>query len=624
MVIDRQMIEAAGVIELAEIFRLVPGFQVGHYHDYDGSRTVVTYHGLSDQYSRRMQVMIDGRSVYLPMIGGVNWNDLPVSINEIDRIEVTRGPNGAADGMNAFLGVIHIFTRHSSSEPGAEFSILHSDAGYRRSSGRYAAHHGALSYRLQLSGEASDGFDNSPPGLTNRPEQGELNDDFRTSRFNMRTDYQLGINDQLEFHLGGIKGPRQVGYSSNDPIISNRQHAQSYQLIRYRSLFSSSGEWGVSLSNSHHQQDYPTTDFYDFSGQLLEIPVDLSLSNHRQSLTLNYIDRWGEQLHYVVELEQRRDWVRGYDYVSSDAWIENRSRRLSLNLMWQPHERLTVNLGDMIENSDMVAQTHSPRVALTLDLPANHYLRLAQSSAYRAPTIMEESIDYGISHTLITQLLGIDKVPLFDSAGTIRPEQIKSLEVVVGAQVSHRLLYELRLFKDELTDLINFPDYDLPAPLDSISVQRAINGGNVEIKGAEIQLSWRPVKGQFYQISYAALQTRGWLANSINPQDNQITDQHDAAKYVPTDSWNLLIGYQLLPALNLGAAYSTISSQHYLAGDDTKGYKVADMTLNYQLGDKGAKGTITVRGRNLLGEYHDFEDETISKRNYSIEYTARF
>ena len=114
-VIDRQMIAASGVRNLSEVFRLAPGFQVGFE---SGHRHVVGYHGLADEFSRRLQVLIDGRSVYLPSFGGVSWSDLPIALDDIERIEVIRGPNAVTYGANSFLAIINITTRHSAADRG--------------------------------------------------------------------------------------------------------------------------------------------------------------------------------------------------------------------------------------------------------------------------------------------------------------------------------------------------------------------------------------------------------------------------------------------------------------------------------------------------------------------------
>ena len=119
-VIDREMIRASGFHELPDVLRLVPGFLVGHL---TGGITTVNYHALAEDNSRRMQVLVDGRSVYTPSFGGVDWSNLPIALEDVDRIEVIRGPNGATFGANAFLATINIITRHPSQDEGAAMAF---------------------------------------------------------------------------------------------------------------------------------------------------------------------------------------------------------------------------------------------------------------------------------------------------------------------------------------------------------------------------------------------------------------------------------------------------------------------------------------------------------------------
>ncbi len=108
-VIDRELIEASGVRELAEVLRLVPGMVVSQRSGWD---SVVSYHGTNRRNSRRMQVLIDGRSVYQAGLATIEWSDIPLAIEDIERIEITRGPDTAAYGANAFLGIINIISKH--------------------------------------------------------------------------------------------------------------------------------------------------------------------------------------------------------------------------------------------------------------------------------------------------------------------------------------------------------------------------------------------------------------------------------------------------------------------------------------------------------------------------------
>ena len=108
-IIDKDMIEAYDPHELIDVLRLVPGFQVVHP---SGFRASTSYHGLGGEFSARMQVQIDGRSVYSPILGHVEWTELPIEPEDIERIEVIRGPNAASYGANSFTAIVNIITHH--------------------------------------------------------------------------------------------------------------------------------------------------------------------------------------------------------------------------------------------------------------------------------------------------------------------------------------------------------------------------------------------------------------------------------------------------------------------------------------------------------------------------------
>ena len=76
-IISKEMIEAMGARNVPEILAIVPGFQSVYVY---GNEPVSTYHGLGDRFQRRFQVLIDNRSVYTPLYGGVAWANLPLSV----------------------------------------------------------------------------------------------------------------------------------------------------------------------------------------------------------------------------------------------------------------------------------------------------------------------------------------------------------------------------------------------------------------------------------------------------------------------------------------------------------------------------------------------------------------
>ena len=158
-VIDREMIEKSGARHIADLMRFVPGAIVGYE---DGNRPVVTLRGMAGVFVPGLQVLIDGVSVYSPIWGGMQWEELPIALSDIDRIEVIRGPNAALFGPNSFLGVINIITREPAADSGTRLEGNAGARGIADGTVRYASSDGAWRYRMTLGQRASNGFGARP------------------------------------------------------------------------------------------------------------------------------------------------------------------------------------------------------------------------------------------------------------------------------------------------------------------------------------------------------------------------------------------------------------------------------------------------------------------------------
>src|SRR5690606_18656887 len=128
----------------------------------------VSQHGTTFSDGRRMQVLVDGRSVYSIGLSDVKWTDLPLLLDDIERIEVTRGPNAAAYGANAFLGVINIITRDPRDSHGTALATRQGDGGVEDYQLRHAGHSDQAHWRLTLASRHDDGFDVRRDGITDR------------------------------------------------------------------------------------------------------------------------------------------------------------------------------------------------------------------------------------------------------------------------------------------------------------------------------------------------------------------------------------------------------------------------------------------------------------------------
>ena len=196
-VIDRAMIDASGFRTIADLFRLVPGMYVGYEN---GHFPIVAYHGSIEQYSHRMQVLVDGRSVYLPPFSSVNWEDIPLHIDDIERIEVIRGPAAASYGANSVQGVINIITRDASNARGNAVSVTKGNGGIADVSAHLGKTGADLDYRVTLAYRSDDGFDTQV-----------LNDGNTTRLANLRANYHPSLADSFDIQLGYNEGVRGEG-----------------------------------------------------------------------------------------------------------------------------------------------------------------------------------------------------------------------------------------------------------------------------------------------------------------------------------------------------------------------------------------------------------------------------
>ncbi len=123
-VITAEDIRRSGITILPELLRLAPGVQVARL---SSGSWAVGIRGFNDEYSNKLLVLVDGRSVYNVFYTGVFWDTLNVSVEDIERIEVIRGPGAAMWGTNAVNGVVNIITKSSKSSHGLDRSAAASD-----------------------------------------------------------------------------------------------------------------------------------------------------------------------------------------------------------------------------------------------------------------------------------------------------------------------------------------------------------------------------------------------------------------------------------------------------------------------------------------------------------------
>lgn len=592
-VIDRQMIDASGAVELTELFRLVAGFQVGHYHDVDGSRTVVTYHGNTNQYASRMQVLIDGRSVYTWATGGAEWTDMPISIDDVERIEVSRGPNGVTYGSNAFLGVINIITRYASEQQGQHLRMSLDDDAYREAVVRHAEVRDDFSYRITARVKEDDGFE---PYLKSNGTLYELNDDNKSTSMTLRVDYRGGVNDYWTFQAGGAAGERALGDHTDvlNPLRT-RDMVTHYQQVQWKHLFSSESE--VNFQFYHHLHDIEDI-FTTVPLPIEPFDVDFSARSERYDMELSHRFSPTDSTRLVWGGEFWQDKVIGGNFYGQTPHHENKTTRLFTNLEWQPGNRWVINMGDMMEQSDISGRLHSPRLAINRLVGDAGYIRASVGRAYRSATAIERFADFTLQTASGSLLLD-----LYDHDPNMLPEKIESSELSFGTD-SRNFRYEIKLFRE-----------DIESEIDAVSDESwpyshyiIMNVGNTRNEGGELQLLARS-EDAIVSVAYSHVRTRGRRLTEINPElwiDSEVS--------VPRHTISALLSTRISSGLWADINYYAASSMKYFAGDTLDPISTADFSIRKTFAYGKSTGEFKLIFKNILGSYADFEDETISER----------
>src|SRR5207302_9180666 len=114
-VVTQEDIRRSGLTTIPELLRLVPGLDVARVN---GNQWAISARGFNNQYANKLLVLVDGKAVYTPSFGGVFWNAQDVVLEDVDRIEVIRGPGATLWGANAVNGVINITTKSAKDTQG--------------------------------------------------------------------------------------------------------------------------------------------------------------------------------------------------------------------------------------------------------------------------------------------------------------------------------------------------------------------------------------------------------------------------------------------------------------------------------------------------------------------------
>ena len=605
-IIDRDMIEATGARTIPDILRLVPGFQVGHF---DGNSPVATYHGHGEEYVKQIQVLIDGRSVYLPSLNAVPWSDLVLEIDDIERIEVIRGPNASTYGNNSFLAVISITTRYAIESQGHYVKVTTGSKSTRDAMYQFGDRVNNLDYRVTVASHNDDGTE-------------FLRDDTAADSLSYRLDYQASSNDYIQYQ-GGFKNIT-LGDHESVPDEDQRtghsiENESAYQHIKWE----------------HHLQDGNSLSlqyYYNLNSSLEvspPVPVDLSaigidpfdfvaisdIKSQRHDLEFNHFSKPTENLRLVWGASKRLDIVKATGIFDNDLEQKLDLSRLFIHGEWHFAKAWLFNAGYMIESNDISGRDSSPRLALIHHLNDNHTLRLGYSEATRTPTVFEESGKLIYRQQDITG----PNVPPFREVrftrliapGNLDSEKITSREIgYIGEFLKKNLLLDIKLFEDRMQDLITFNTIPLPPPSDPTVVElndpAAGYTGQLEVIENSLQSVSRGLEASINYQFDKTLRIYGIYAYiDIDDQDSN----QELEVSAPSNSSAVLIMKQWPANINTSLAYYRVSDMQWTDRDDgnaAEAYSKLDLRIakTYYFGNENLK--LSLLAQNLAGDYYDY------------------
>lgn len=507
-VLDGEFIRRINMQYVEDLLQFVPGFSVAPYKS--SSQKEASYHGTQlDQY-RRIQVLVNGRSVYSVGLARVEWATLPLSIEDVARVEVNRGPNAASYGINSYFAVVNIITRSPLETLGDSITAYSGSRGDYRLYGQHSGLNGDWSYRASASTNAVHGFDKDYYGEDrhdgHRSTMGNVFIQKETS--NSFFDLDIGASslkdkvDPMRYDIGSISG----GRDTNNPMrLVDREHIKfsyskqvspTHELkVQYYYDQSDLGEYHEARLN----KDFYNAAFSASSADDVDVSYLIDLLETRHDIELQSTWEASKKLRLISAIGYRWDEAESESFLSGTASDE--VFRLSSNMEYRASDLWIVNAGAMFERSEMGGEFLSPKLGMTYKLSEQESVRFNVSKAVRTPDLSDQYFKW---HYVLSN--GKESFTNYAVNGE-EEEKITSYELgYYQYWASHGVSLDVKLYHDEIEDMVLskklFTALNADAPIEEGVVE------DVNINGLELELDWRFRSGAITRFTYAYQDTQ--------------------------------------------------------------------------------------------------------------------
>lgn len=496
-VISREDIERSGATSLPEVLRMAPGVEVARL---SSGRWAVSARGFNGRFANKLLVLMDGRSIYSPLFSGVLWEMEGTLLEDIERIEIIRGPSAALWGANAVNGVINILTRHTRDTQGTLVAlgagnIESGSAAVRVGSATDSGH-----YRVWAKTEASRGF-NDASGA-----QG--NDAWHTSRAGFRADTTLASGNGLSLSgsiASNLAGDRWYEANVNSPVgISATEHTQqadaAHLLARYNRLEDDGSE---TIAQAYVENS--------------NVQVTNAFSERRTTLDLDV--QHHPRLNGIHDVVLGATYRYSSDNITSSGIINisPESRDFSLASVFINDEitllpeKLRATLGARLEYNSFTGFEPQPQARLAWTPSRTQTIWSAVSRAVRTPSRAEPDATVDLAVTPANA-----QVPFPVLIRNMPPanhsklsETVEAFELGYRQQFGSNVSVDLTAFENHYSRLsaASLGAFQLPTMLTPYGVQYITPGNVLEGRtyGWELALDWRAQPDWRLQAAYSHL-----------------------------------------------------------------------------------------------------------------------
>jgi len=551
-VITQEDIRRSGVTNIPDALRLAPGVDVARV---DANRWAISIRGFNDQHGNKVLVLIDGRSVYSPSFSGVFWDMVDVPLEDIDRIEVVRGPGGTMWGANAVNGVINIITLSSSATQGGLIS-----AG----SGSEDRGDGLVQYGGQIGQDGSyrifaKYFD---VGNSVFPNGQQAADGWQAGHAGFRSDWDLSPQDSLTVQGDFLK--------TDESETNTLLFANALPLVETfnEGITATAGNvlarWNHTLNN----------------GSQMSLQVYEDYSRHFEQGFLDGEDTVDLDFQHHIRLGARNDVVWGLgarlidtDYGAGYSFTILPNHRLDylFSAFFQDELKLSssvsLTLGSKGENNSYTGFDYEPSLQLVWAPSDRQTLWISAARAIRQPSALDNGLEDYASAIPFGSTFAILKTM---GNPRIQAEQLRDIEAGYRAQPGKRVTVDLTAFGGMYRDLESL-EAQAPYVLIQNSVPFLIlpyifdNSAAAHTYGGEFSSNWRVTNrwrtGAGY--SYFHMNLRGSPAVVSPPGQSpdhqfQVKSLLDLPHHLEWDSTLEFVSH--LPAMNI-PAYARLDSR---------------------------------------------------------------